>query len=435
MSWFTEVFDTALEWLKANQFASGGIVLGVGAMVYSHGGSILSAIIGFISRRIFVTIKIDRWTYGFEWIRSWLKGELENKRKIIHEFEIDASICNNKSDIKLKQSDGRWLVCPNGFRVFANMSRVEEQTDTGTKIYSKMSLTTMRWNKKKLEKLMSQIGEKYGNKPPGQIYTPNSDNTDWEVWCSVPHTKLEHVILPSVLRDDILSDLDAFLKAEKRYRELGISYKRGYLLFGPPGNGKTSFIRALAHHLNKSIAFVKASKLSQSSVQNLISRTGSDKIIVIEDIDRANVVNGGSCNQKAKAVRSLEAQIVEEPSQDSLQAILNLLDGVQGGNGQIIITTANHPERLDPAFLRPGRIDRKFELPNGTNEQAVALFIKFFGEEHREAGEAFASMLPEGMLSMARIQQHLIENQSDHGGVISNINRLLTDELTKKELV
>ena len=435
MSWFTEVFDSALEWLKANQFASGGMVLGVGAMAYRHGGSILGSIKGFISRRVFVTVKIDRWTYGFEWVRSWLRNELESKHRIIHEFEINASICNNESDIKLTQSDGRWLVCPNGFRIFANMSRVEEQTNNGTKIYSKMSLTTMRWNKKKLEKLMSQIGNEYGNKPPGQIYTPNSDGTDWEVWCNVPDTKFEHVILPHALRSDILSDLDTFLKAEKRYRELGISYKRGYLLFGPPGNGKTSFIRAIAHHLDKSIAFVKASRLAKPSIQHLISKTGSDKIIVIEDIDRANIVNASLRGQEEKTTLDAQSQLIDDHNQESLQAILNLLDGVQGGNGQIIITTANHPERLDPAFLRPGRIDRKFKLSNGTNEQVVSLFIKFFGEEHRDAGETFASMLPEEMFSMARIQQHLIENQNDCGGVVSNINRLLNDEFTKKELV
>ena len=81
------------------------------------------------------------------------------------------------------------------------------------------------------------------------------------------------------------------------------------------------------------------------------------------------------------------------------------MDGVQGGNGQIIIATANHPERLDPAFLRPGRIDYKIELTNGSKEQARAMFVRFHGEE---GADEFADSIVGGQFSMAELQQQVM---------------------------
>lgn len=417
----------AMEFLRNNHFASGGVVLGIGAMLYRHGGTIVSKIRGFVSRRLFVTVKIDRWTYGFEWIRAWIKEQLEKEKKLIYEYEIEAEIQGNDSTITLRQSDGRWFLTPRGFRIFVQMDRVEEKTDTGTRIYSKMSLMTARWNRKKLEHLMSVVGAQYGKKPAGKIYIPNQDGADWEVWCNVPETNLEHIVLPADLKRSLLEDLDTFINSEERYRNLGLSYKRGYLLFGPPGNGKTSLIRALAHHLNKSIAFVKAADLARQKVQNLISKTGGDKIIVVEDIDRASVVNAVPEPHALARATTEEVELIAW-RQDSLQTILNLLDGVQGGNGQIIIMTANHPERLDAAFLRPGRIDRKFGLDNANRIQIEELFVKFYGSDKREVAKIFSALLPSGKISMARLQQHFIAYIDNHTDAITNAKRLLISD-------
>ena len=412
-----ELFNSAIEWLKNNQFASGGLVLGVGAVAYRHGGKVLAIIKGFIWRRIFITVRMDRFNYGFEWMRSWLGDFLSENDKLIHEYEIKASNDGNRSDIALNQSDGRWFLTPEGFRVFVNMSRIEEKTDFGTRIYNKMTLTTGRWNKTKLRALMSKIGTEYGQKKAGKIYMPNQDGTDWVEWCDVPATKIEHVILDSDTKDKLLDDLQQFLDSEERYRELGLSYKRGYLLYGPPGNGKTSLIRALANHLNKSIAFVKGSSLRFSDVQQLIGRTGSDKLIVIEDIDRSTVVN------EQRPQKTDEKETTDVPysrtAGNILQDILNLMDGVQGGNGQIIITTANHPERLDKAFLRPGRIDRQVELANASKEQAHAIFIRFFGEGCQDLAKAFADNFEPGKLSMAQLQQIILANLEDPTAAIN----------------
>lgn len=395
------MIDYLLDFLRNNQFASGGLMMGIGAILYRHGSSMLCTVRDFFWRRIFITVKMDRWTYGFEWVRCWLGDALEDSEKIIHEYEIRAHVGSSKSDITLNQSDGKWLIAPDGFRVFVNMHRVEEQTDHGTRVYNKMTLTTGRWNKKKLVALMSHVGEDYGQKRAGKIYMPDKDGTDWIEWCDIPETSMDHIILSSNIKENLLDDLDVFLDSEERYRELGLSYKRGYLLYGPPGNGKTSLIRALANHLGKSIAFVKGSSLAGGSVQQLIARTGSDKLIVVEDIDRSAVVN-----EEDKEANDLGSRMAGNVLQD----ILNLLDGVQGGNGQILITTANHPEKLDKAFMRPGRIDCKIELENADSEQSRLMFVKFFGEH---GADDFASGIVPGEKSMAEVQQILLEKQKN----------------------
>ena len=383
-----------LEFFRNNQFASGGLALGAGTILYKHGAGLFWSVKDFIWKRLFITVRMDRFTYGFEWMRSWLGDSLESSGKLIHEYEIEAIVNSKNSSIELSQSDGRWLFKPDGFRVFINMHRIEEQTELGTRVYNKMTLTTGRWNRRRLVGMMAKIGEDYGRKRAGKIYTPNGDGTDWVVWCKLPYNKLSDVILDDGMQEALVADLDLFMRSEDRYLELGLSYKRGYLLHGPPGNGKTSMIRALANHLGKSIAFVRGSSLCITAVRQLIARAGSDKLIVIEDIDRSSAAT----DEKPDGLLGKES---------TLQDVLNLMDGVQGGNGQIIITTANHPERLDPAFLRPGRIDYQIELTNGSRAQARALFVRFHGED---GADAFVDGLDDGQFSMAELQQMVMED-------------------------
>jgi chaperone BCS1 len=128
---------------------------------------------------------------------------------------------------------------------------------------------------------------------------------------------------------------------------MGIPYKRSYLLYGPPGTGKSSFAQAIASEIKYSICFVNCSdKINDFNFNRLLNSAPKKSIILIEDVD---------------AIFS-ERKNTEKMNALTFSGFLNSIDGVRSQEGRIIIMTTNFKERLDPALLRPGRIDESYEI-------------------------------------------------------------------------
>jgi hypothetical protein len=145
----------------------------------------------------------------------------------------------------------------------------------------------------------------------------------------------------SLLRDDF----ESFFERQAWFRENRLPFRRGYLLHGPPGNGKSSAIRAMmtSRGLTAHTLRLFDSNTDDGSLDALFNDALRERpaMILLEDLDRAFPKTG------------------ETNSKVSLQQLLNCLDGVGTGEGIIVVATANEPTILDPASLRrPGRFDR-----------------------------------------------------------------------------
>ena len=173
----------------------------------------------------------------------------------------------------------------------------------------------------------------------------------------------DHLVLDPTVRSLLKNDFESFWSRESFFRERNLPFRRGYLLHGPPGNGKSTSIRAMMTSRGLSAFTIRLfePQTSDSDLEDVFETALSERpaMVIFEDLDRAFPRNGDS------------------QTQVSLQALLNSLDGVATGEGLIVVATANEPATLDPAILRrPGRFDRVVHLPNPNRRLREQFFHK-----------------------------------------------------------
>lgn len=203
--------------------------------------------------------------------------------------------------------------------------------------------------------------------------------------------------------------------------DMGIPYRRGYLLFGPPGTGKTSFTLAIAGALKLNICYLNLSgdRLDDDGLNRALNQSPANSIILLEDID--------AIFRKRESVEKRRGRSV------SFSGLLNALDGVRSQEGRILVMSTNHKERLDPALIRPGRCDMHLELSNATFNMIKRLFLKFYPQD-LETAEEFAKSLPEGKVSMAKLQGHFLKYRNSCTEALENSQELIKDEANVAEM-
>jgi hypothetical protein len=185
------------------------------------------------------------------------------------------------------------------------------------------------------------------------------DQGEWskseELFAAIKAASFDNLILPRSLKEEIRTDFQNFFASREVY-EYGVPWKRGVILIGPPGNGKTHTVKALVNQLRQPCLYVKSFKSRYGTEQEAMrhvfhrARHTTPCLVVLEDID--SLIDGKN--------RSF---------------FLNELDGFAVNTGVVVVATTNYPERLDPAILdRPSRFDRKyyFELPSPEDRLAYA---------------------------------------------------------------
>ena len=199
----------------------------------------------------------------------------------------------------------------------------------------------------------------------------------------------------------ILKQIDFFSNNEDWYKNKGYPYSLGIGLYGPPGTGKTSFIKALANYLNRHLIIIPLNKIEteeqlfQAFYENRYNSLNKedimfkDKIICFEDIDcMSDIVNERNNNilidnipedikNNNDSDKILNFLKTNQKKNITLSCILNLLDGLIEHHNRIVILTSNHYNKLDPALIRPGRIDIEIELDNASIDQ-INDFYKYY---------------------------------------------------------
>lgn len=254
------------------------------------------------------------------------------------------------------------------------------------------------------------------------LHTARSDY--WEE-CGTPRRKraIESVVLADGVSEKVYNDVKNFFASAQWYHDRGIPYRRGYLLFGPPGTGKSSFIAALASHFNYGIAMLSLTSrfLNDGDLQHLMNNAPTKCFIIIEDIDVAFK------NRDKTAETEDDKNTVD--SSITLSGLLNAIDGIASAEERILFMTTNYKEHLDGALIRPGRVDFQAFLGHCTPEMVKKMYRRFYDDITDDLIDKFmeATSKLEKTFSPAELQKHLISFKDSPEAAIENVNDLVTE--------
>eukprot|EP01018_Ginkgo_biloba_P011857 Gb_27548 [translate_table: standard] len=234
-------------------------------------------------------------------------------------------------------------------------------------------------------------------------------------------------------KQDIIEDLQKFKIRENYYKKVGKAWKRGYLLYGPPGTGKSSMIAAIANLLDYDIYDLELTEVkSNTQLRKLLITTTNKSIIVIEDIDCS--LDLSDRKKKAKKKKEEKAgdapgksENEEEESRVTLSGVLNFTDGLWSccGSERLIIFTTNHIDRLDPALLRSGRMDKHIHLSFCTFPAFKVLACNYLGIQHHSLFEDIQVLMSEAHITPADVTEELMIRSDNPTSALENLIQVL----------
>ena len=237
----------------------------------------------------------------------------------------------------------------------------------------------------------------------------------WSLLSNLPKRDISTIYLDD--KEDLLNDVNDFLKNEKVYEEYGIPYKRNYLFEGLPGTGKSSLIFAIASNLDRDIYLASFSPtMDDSEFMKAVTSIPGNSILVLEDIDCLFVKR----KQNDVAGHSL-----------SFSGILNFLDGIGRRHGLITFMTTNYKNRLDSALIRPGRVDKIITFSSASKTQIEKMFLKFFPDQ-KDDFERFYEKIKLKEITISMLQEYFFNIRGKK--VIDNIDLLLNKIKEKNKI-
>jgi chaperone BCS1 len=381
-----------------NPVLLGGVWLMLIGSVLAMFRSVPDRAIRYVSARLFVSCAIDNEDSIYHWVALWLAMRPEMQKtgalRVLSSWEVD------ERTAALVPGDGEHSVRYRGARLWITVSSASPDGGLLSRERPRtIRLRCLMRHRPLLEALLREVVERERNPDPTltRIFVAGGGPGGWQLHGRRAIRTRESVVLAGHSLDQLVTDAQRFLASRERYAQLGVPYRRGYLFSGPPGNGKSSLALALAAALGAPLYVLSLGDptMNDGILCGLLGSVPPGAVVVTEDVD--TIFNG----------REREAE-----NKLTMSGLLNAMDGPLAAEGRLLILTTNHPEVLDPALVRPGRVDLHLTLDNATAEQARRMWRRFDGGEGEDA---FVRWAGDGAHSMADLQAHLLARRDPNG--------------------
>ncbi|XP_014254726.1 mitochondrial chaperone BCS1 isoform X2 [Cimex lectularius] len=371
-----------------------------------------------------ITLEVPCRDKSYNWLLHWIT--IRGARKTQH-LSVETSFeQHDTGHIKTKYefipSVGTHFFKYRGTWIKVDRTREQHTLDLHMGVpWETVTLTSFGWDKQVYFDILEEARQLALAETEGKTVMYTAMGPEWRPFGHPRKRRpLNSVVLDEGVAERILSDVKDFLNASKWYGDRGIPYRRGYLLYGPPGCGKSSFITALAGELNFGICVLNLSErgLTDDRLNHLLSVAPQNTIILLEDIDAAFVSREDN-KQLATAYEGL--------NRVTFSGLLNCLDGVASTEARIVFMTTNYIDRLDPALVRPGRIDLKEFIGHCTEHQLNNMFNRFYQTPDKDFSTQFAQLVlsEKKPVSAAQVQGYFMRHKKDPPElVVENIQQI-----------
>ncbi|KAF8553577.1 P-loop containing nucleoside triphosphate hydrolase protein [Imleria badia] len=395
---------------SASALRDWAILLAIGSL-FETARRLLSSLWYALINAFFITAVFEEDDASYQWIMYWLskqpswKGarnvQISTSNFDLHAVQIES---NEESDADsrkvtylpaVSESYTLWYK----YR-WMGVTRSIESHHGGWSTRERLTISIMTRDHGILAKILEDAKNGYIEAQKDKITIFISDrynsSNGWKELATRPKRPLNSIILDPGITELVVEDVQDFLRSKQWYAERGIPFRRGYLLYGAPGSGKTSLIHSIAGELGLNVYIVSLSRsgLDDTGLSELISALPERCIALMEDIDAAfhHGLNREPPQTSDDPQQNPDMQQTGPPAPSgnrvSLSGLLNALDGIGAQEGRVLFATTNKYSSLDPALCRPGRMDLHIEFKLASRFQAEELFKRFYAPSSSASGQS-----------------------------------------------
>jgi len=265
---------------------------------------------------------------------------------------------------------GKTLIKEDGIYIWVAKT-IPEKKDSTFNPYGKdskggITLTTLKKDKDALLKFILNLSNNsYKEKMKESLVELNIfEDYNWISFKKYKPIVLENIVLPPIIKNELITDIDNFMEKKDWYGEMGLSFKRGYLLYGAPRNGKSSLITAIARKYGMNVYYLNLNSMgSDNELMTAFRKIPNNSIVAVEDIDTI---------WDKRTAKNINCKI-------NIETFMNLLSGAFERDGLLYFLTTNYIEHLDEALIGDRRIDKKIHITNPKKAQVEEYLTKLYG--------------------------------------------------------
>lgn len=370
------------EALAENQLAQGGLIVAVASFLIHWGKGLPGYIWGIFKHLVSCEFEVSEDNLVFQNLAIW--GRMQKSLVRAYRYTVN-------DDAKHIFPVGSRIIVRRGFRLYTFYVSRDKVENSGIDkmFYLTAYLSVFPGSQKHIQAVLDEAADVFKMVTQTDMTIRISTGWSWRSIEGVPKRFKNTVFIPGTIKEDIIKDAEEFLKSRDWYRSHGVPWRRGYFLWGGSGTGKTTLVKCLATELNLPLYIIQLSQTtSNNDFMDTMNSAPGECIILLEDID---------CATKAVETRETKqsgAGDSKSPSMEdlTLSGLLNAIDGCTTQEGRILIMTTNHPDSLDPALLRDGRVDLRIEIPPADKKVAYDIFLHFF-PGHETQAEIFSGKM------------------------------------------